>query len=137
MSRLLLDTHVFIWFVNGNKELSSSVVKSIVTKLHENEVCLATISLWEIAMLNQRGRIVLEMPCLEWFNKAIEMTRIKLTDLSPGIAYESCNLPGDFHDDPADRMIVATARVENLAVVTRDKRMHAYAKSHFVSVIKA
>src|SRR3989337_49930 len=101
MSSIILDTHVWIWYVNGSEELSKSVHKTITTALYNNSAHLAAISLWEICMLEKRRRIILEMPCLEWINKSVDLTHIQILPITPAIAAESCNLPGKFHDDPA------------------------------------
>lgn len=87
-------------------------------------------------MLEIKKRIILEMPCLEWINRAIKETRIQVVSLTPAIAVESCNLPNDFHGDPADRIIVATARIEGLTVATRDTHILNYGKDKLLSVIK-
>ena len=137
MNAILLDTHVWIWYINGSDELNKSVHKTITNSLYNNEVYIAAISLWEVSMLEKRQRIILEMPTLEWINKSMELTHIQLSPLTPPIAAESCHLPGKFHDDPADRMIVATARVEGLTVVTRDARILAYSENKYISAIKA
>lgn len=137
MSALLLDTHTWIWYMNGDAELGSSAKKAITAALRSNAVHLAAISLWEICMLNKKQRIVLGMPCLEWINRSIELTRIRVLPLTPEIADESCDLPGEFHGDPADRMIVATARVEGLTLITRDAKMLTYSRSKYISTMKA
>ncbi len=77
------------------------------------------------------------MPCLEWIKNAIDYTHAQILQLSPEIAVESCNLPDSFHDDPADRLIVATARVKALSIVTRDKRILEYSKQKYISAIKS
>jgi PIN domain nuclease of toxin-antitoxin system len=137
MSSILLDTHVWIWYINGSKNINKATHKIITTALHNNEAYLAAISLWEISMLKKKKRIILEMPCLEWINKSIELTHVRIVSLTPAIAVESAHLPGQFHDDPTDRMIVASARVEGLAVVTRDKQILAYSQHKYLSTIKA
>ncbi len=136
MSLILLDTHVFIWYTNGDKELSKSACKIIDVAYQNNSLYLAAISLWEISMLDVRKRIILEMPCLEWINKALELTHTQVIALTPSIATDSCFLPGKFHEDPADRLIVASARVEGLTLLTRDTKILAYGHSKYVSTMK-
>ena len=137
MSGILLDTHVLIWYISGNEELNKKTHKIITDAIYNNTAHVAAISLWEIAMLEKKQRIILEMPCLEWINQSLELTHIRVASLTPPIAIESCHLPGKFHEDPADRMIVATARVEKLTLITRDKKMLSYSQSKYVSTIKA
>lgn len=137
MSSILLDTHAWIWYVSGNASLNKTTQKMITTALYNNEAHLAAISLWEICMLDKKQHITLEMPCLEWINKFLELTHVHILPITPAIAKESCDLPGNFHDDPADRMIVATARVAGLTLVTRDTRILAYSCSKYISIIKA
>jgi PIN domain nuclease of toxin-antitoxin system len=88
-------------------------------------------------MLEKRERIILEMPCQEWINQSIELTHIQIALMTPTLAIESCHLPGNIHEDPADRMIMATARVEGLTLITRDKKMIAYSHNKYVSAIQA
>ena len=137
MNGLLLDTHVWIWYVNGNKELSNTAKKKITAALHHHEVYIAAISLWEISMLEKKKRITFEMSCLEWIKKSLDLTHIQIIPLLPTVAIESVNLPGEFHGDPADQLIVATARIEGLTLVTRDKQILTYSKSHHVAVMQA
>lgn len=137
MSSLLLDTHVWIWYVSGNEEINKSVQKTITSALHNNQAYLAAISLWEICMLDKKQRIILEMPCLEWINRFLQLTRIRILPLTPEIAQESCHLPGKFHNDQADRLITATARVEGLTLVTRDTRILSYGRNKYISTIKS
>lgn len=136
MSVILLDTHVWIWFVNGNKELGKAIREKINTAIQNNAMGISAISLWEISMLEIKNRIVLDMPCLEWINKSLKLTRCQVFPITPSIAVESCSLPGNFHEDPADRIITATARVEGLALLTRDARILAYSRKKYVSAIK-
>jgi|SRR5579862_1752795 len=136
MKKILLDTHTFIWQVNGETTLTKATRQLIDNAAHEGILYLAAISLWEISMLDKRKRIILEMPCLEWINKALELTHTQILSLTPSIAVESCYLPGDFHEDPADRLIVSTARVENLAILTRDTRILSYGQNKYVATMK-
>lgn len=136
MSVILLDTHVWIWFINGSKELEKSIRKKINAAIQENAIGISAISLWEISMLEAKNRILLDMPCLEWMNKAIKLTYCQVFPITPSIAVESCSLPGNFHEDPADRIITATARVEGLILLTRDARILEYSSKKYVSAIK-
>jgi PIN domain nuclease of toxin-antitoxin system len=136
MNKILLDTHTLIWYVGGN-EINRQARKMIDTAIQENRIYLAAISLWEINMLLMKQRIILEMPGFEWVNRAIRELHLQIAPLTPAIAVESCNLPESFHGDPADRMIVGTARVEGMTLVTRDANILAYGKTRLLSVIKA
>lgn len=135
-SSFLLDTHIWLWYVNGNEELKKATRTTISTALYNNAAYLAAISLWEISMLEQKRRIVLGMSCLEWINKSIELTHVRVVPLTPAIATESCHLPGKFHEDPADRMIAATARIEGLTLITCDEKILAYGRSKHIHVLK-
>ncbi len=88
-------------------------------------------------MIEAQGRIVLAKPCAQWVREALSAPGLSLTPLTPEIAVESCQLPGSFHDDPVDRMIVATARVADATLVTKDERIFAYGAAGHVSVLAA
>lgn len=137
MKSLLLDTHVWIWYIIGNEDLNKQARHSITEALHENRAGIAAISMWEIGMLERKQRIILEMPCLEWIKQSLAITHARIIPLTPEIAIESCQLPGDFHEDPADRLITATARVENCTLVTRDARILEYGRKKYISTMKA
>jgi PIN domain nuclease of toxin-antitoxin system len=87
---------------------------------------VSIISCWEVAKLVQVGRLVLPCPVSEWIQKALSYPGVRLVQLSPRVVVESTQLPGQFHRDPADQMIVATARVLGVPVVTADERILAY-----------
>lgn len=129
---LLLDTHVFIWLVNGSDELTEDICKLINAAAEQS-----AISLWETSMLAARSRISLTLPCDKWLEKALALTNTQVANLTPAIAAESCNLPGVFQQDPADRLIVATARINKYNLITRDEKILAYSASRHVSTIKA
>lgn len=130
MNNLLLDTHTWLWFVNGDTALTTKNQQLINHHLSHAQVFVAAISTWEVAMLEKKQRIILEMPCLEWVEQSLSLTGISVAALTPKIAIESCHLPGQFHEDPADRLIVATARIADLVLLTRDQRILTYSQQH-------
>lgn len=133
---LILDTHIWIWLNTASKELSSKTVALIDRAGRNGEVFVHAITLWEIATLESKGRITLSMPLEQWLTEALSQPGVGLIPLEPSIAVESARLPLEFHGDPADRMIVAAARVMGMAVVTRDSKILAYGKQGHVLVVK-
>lgn len=85
------------------------------------------ISCWEVAKLVELGRLDLDRPVQEWLALALAPPEIRLIELTPRIAVASTQLPGPFHRDPADQIIVATARIYDVEVFTVDRRILAYA----------
>jgi len=122
---LLLDTHVWWWALNEPKKLSNKAHK-IIRENPPNQRAIASISMWEFAMMVSTGKVEIRIPADLWLDQAIRQTGLEVFDLNPRIAAESCNLPGDFHKDPADRIIVATARINELTLVTKDKKILSY-----------
>lgn len=122
---IVLDAHVWVWWVHGSGRLTESQQEAI--RSNESDVLgISAISCWEIAKLVERNR--LELPCSlkEWFVQALSYPGVSLLDLTPKIAIESTQLPGQFHSDPADQLLVATARVHHCELVTSDRRLQAY-----------
>jgi PIN domain nuclease of toxin-antitoxin system len=122
---LLLDTHVWWWALNEPKKLSNKALK-VIRKNLPSQRAIASISMWEFAMMVSTGKVEIRIPTDLWLDQAINQTGLEVFDLNPKIATESCNLPGDFHKDPADRIIVATARINELTLVTKDKKIINY-----------
>ena len=122
---LLFDTHAWWWVINEPERLSQNVNK-LISETPTDERSIASISIWEFAMMVTRGRIRLRVSPEEWMEHAINRTGIAVLHLSPKIALESCNLPGKFHKDPADRIIVATARIHKLKLITKDQNIIDY-----------
>ena len=133
--KLILDTHAFIWLMNGSKELSSDVKTLISNVAKQNLIGISAISLWEISMLHARKRIFLNQPCLEWIERSLEAPGIVVCPLSPKIAAESTALPDEFHGDPADKIIVATARIIGAPLVTKDEKILEYSKDGYLACI--
>lgn len=132
---LLLDTHVWIWMMEGVKsELSSATISLIEDAAGRSELAISAISVWEFAMLEAKGRITVSRSIDEWVRSALGAPGVRLVDLSPEIALESTRLPEDPHGDPSDRMIVATARVIGATLVTCDQQILAYGAQGHVRV---
>lgn len=86
-------------------------------------------------MLSQKNKIIIKEPLLQWVQEALKAHYVNLVPLSPEIAIESCTLPGDFHGDLADRIIAATSRVMNTPLLTKDERIHLYAKTGYLECL--
>jgi PIN domain nuclease of toxin-antitoxin system len=128
---IVLDTHIWVWWVHASEQLTASQVRTIQT--NETDVIgISAISVWEVAKLVEYGRLELPCPLHEWFDMALNYPGIRLIELTPEIAIGSTQLPGDFHRDPADQIIVATARFYDCPLVTSDARILAY--SHVKTV---
>ena len=135
---LLLDTHVWIWLMNGDPALRGSpAVPAIEQAAREVRVGVAAISVWEVGMLEAKGRTILPMDGMLWIENALAAPGVRLIPLSPDIAIQSTRLPGAFHGDPADRMLVATARCRGCLLVTRDQRILDYGEQGLVRVLAA
>jgi PIN domain nuclease of toxin-antitoxin system len=134
---LVLDTHVWIWVVNGDQSVRASVRQKIRQALETSRVLIPAICIWEVAMLWKRGRIQLREPPINWIRAALEKSGFTLATVTAEIAVESTSLPGNFHNDPADSMIVATSRLENGNLLTRDRRIIDYGKAGHVNVLVA
>ena len=122
---IILDTHIWVWWVHSPGQLSQTQRERIAES--ENDLIgVSAISCWEIAKLVERGRLELPVALEDWFDQALNYPGIQLLALSPEIAIESTRLPGDFHRDPADQIIVATARVYDSALLTADEKILNY-----------
>ena len=123
----MLDTHAAIWSAEGS--LKREAAKIVEAAAQRNELFISPISAWEIGMLVDKGRLTLSMPLHEYISALFERRGMQLAQLSAGIALEASVLPRRFHADPADCLIMARAAAYGARLVTRDQRMHAYAKA--------
>jgi len=127
----LLDTHVWIWMVNGEEQIRKSrTLKTVMDASEKGRVGVSVISVWEIGLLVRKGRLSLLDGARHWVRAALSDDNIGLMPISDDIALRCNELPGEFHGDPADRILVATAAVMNLILITRDQRILDYAKNH-------
>ena len=134
---LLLDTHVWLWLNAGSPDLSTQTRHTINGPAAGGTLRIAAISLWEIALLASLGRIVLGKSVGLWLEEALADPGPAIDPLSRQIAIESYALPDAFHRDPADLLIVATARVANATLMTRDQRILDYAARGYLTAIAA
>jgi PIN domain nuclease of toxin-antitoxin system len=135
---LLLDTHCWIWAQLGLlQNLSRAALQSIKSAEREGNLRISVISVWELAMLEQRRRIALPMNVRTWVEQALSKPGISVAPLTSEIAIESVNLPGDLHGDPADRMLVATARVLGATLLTKDAQLIRYSRQRHVKASEA
>jgi PIN domain nuclease of toxin-antitoxin system len=123
---IVLDTHIWIWWVRNDPQLPPRHYSYILSE-ESRGLGVSAISLWEIAMLVARGRLMLPIPCVDWLNRALTARGVRVIELTPEIAWQSMSLPGKFHRDPADQIIVATARVHDCPLVTLDAKIRQYA----------
>ncbi len=137
-SSLLLDTHVWIWTMQGDhRALSAPAVGEIEAASRAGRILISAISVWETSMLEAKGRISLSIPLDDWVQAALRAPGSRLLDLSPRIAIESTRLPADPPGDPADRILMAGARVESARLVTCDRDILEYAGEGHLAVLDA
>ena len=120
----LFDTNGWLRITQSPEEISPAAHSALST-LHE-PIALSAISIWEVALKARRGRLQLTAPLSEWLHLATRPTFVRVISLDGPIARLAAELPGDFHADPADRFIVATALQLGLTIITSDARILAY-----------
>lgn len=130
---LLLDTHVWLWLESAPDQIGKSAAGRIAKASQGGNLWVSVLSVWEIGMLVAKERIRLSIPVDEWVRQAAATPGMRMLGLSPEIALESTRLPdtrspNSLGGDPIDRMLVASARMHNLSLVTQDARILAYAK---------
>ena len=120
---IVLDTHAWLWWVNGGSSLSRKAEKEIRAA---RRIGVSAVSCLEVAVAEARGRIGLDRPARLWLGEALALPRVELLPLTPAVAVKASRLGRDFPGDPADRVIVATAQLESAVLVTRDSRIREY-----------
>jgi len=137
VSLVLIDTHVWVWLLNGDQKLNPKALKAIERSLSAESVLLSAISPWEVAMLVSKGRLTLDRDVGEWVQTATSLSGIRIEPITPEIAVASTRLPDVLHSDPADRLIVATARHLGALLITDDQKLIDYGLSGHLKVLKA
>ena len=131
---IILDTHAWIWLFEGDPTMAGAA-DQLNQAGARGGLQVAAISVWELAMLAAKGRIKLSVAPLRWVRTALTFSSISLIPLSLEIAVESAHLPADFHGDPADRMIVASARILDCPLATRDCKILEYGRAGHVNAL--
>lgn len=134
MSLVLLDTHAALWLDSGARMLPEAVA-AIDAAASIGSAVLSAVTAWEIGLLVKKGRLTLDLDAAAWLDRFLAIPGIRLVPLSATAALASSFLPEPFHGDPADRMLVATARELGAALVTRDQRILAYAATGAVRAL--
>lgn len=115
---ILLDTHAWIWWAVESANLSARAKQ---TMSQSDELGVSVISCWEVAMLVGRGRISFAIDVQEWVDLALQRPKIRLIPIDPRVAVLSTRLPGEFHSDPVDRLIVATCLTYGVPLISKDR----------------
>ena len=123
---IVLDTHAWIWWVASPEQLSDRARGEIDRAKEHKEICISSISCWEIALLVRKGRLELTIPVGEWIAKSETLPFVQFIPLDNRIALDSNQLLGELHEDPADRIIIATALVLGAPLVSKDTKIRDY-----------
>jgi PIN domain nuclease of toxin-antitoxin system len=116
----VLDTHVLVWWIEANRKLPAATRRMLDRESRKAPLWVADISLWEIAALQEAGRVRFSIPLRDWLEAAVAEPLVAVHPITPAIVSELGSLPSW---DPADRLIVATARVLGATLVTLDERI--------------
>lgn len=131
---IVLDTHVLIWAMEGDGRLGSQSGRLIEDAAREAGLFVSAITPWEVAMSTEKGRLALGRDVGAWLGAALALPGIRLAPITPTVAIDSVRLPGDFHADPADRLIIATARELGAPLLTAERAILDYGnKGHVVA----
>ena len=131
---LLLDTHVWLWYAVGDcRSLSERGAAELAALDGEGRLRVSIMSVWELGLLQQRGRIRLGCSTAVWVERFLERSRFQVAGLSLDIVTQVHELPGDLHRDPVDRLLIATARHHNWTLVTADQQILDYARQGHVA----
>lgn len=133
---LLLDTHVWLWWENGTPgRISAEARREIAHAEGRSGLWIASMSLWEVAMLASRGRVDVEPDALTWMRRSLEDPSRAVVPMTPEITVLSTRLPDPPVADPIDLILLATARVENMTLVTADRKLIDYGKRNYIKIL--
>lgn len=123
---ILLDTHTFVWWVSSPQKLSKAARQKIDIAASQSAIYISSISIWEIVLLASRGRLEFSIDIEDWINRCESLPFLNFVPVDNHVAIKANRLPEPFHQDPADRMILATALILNATLVTRDDKILSY-----------
>lgn len=123
---IVLDTQVWLWWMHDPGKLSKKARAAIEEAESTSRILVSAISVWEVAVKNELGKLTLPLGIHDWYRNASAYPRIVIESLSPIDAIASTQLPGEFHKDPADRIIVAYALRNGAPLVTSDRKIIHY-----------
>ena len=134
LTPLLLDTHIWIRYIEGDPSLKPGAVRLIESMRSKGRAFVSVISIWELALLVRKKKLDLPFSVEQWVKRALELPGIQLQAFTPQIAIESVQLPDSLNRDPSDRILVATARTQGFTLMTRDKDIIRFAKQTNLAV---
>lgn len=134
---ILLDTNVAVWLFQADPNLASGNRRRIENERAAEGVFISGITCWEISMLVEKGRLILGRDPLDWIESVLAEPGVHLAPVSPAIGVEAGRLPAGMHGDPADRIIIATARHMGCPLLTTDRKILAYASVGHLEAIDA
>lgn len=134
---IVIDTHILIWAMQDDQRLGGRARKLVDETTRRSRILISAITPWEIAMLAEKGRIALGEDVGRWLDTALALPGLQLAPIEPSIAVDSVRLPGAFHADPADRIIVATARFHRVPLLTADRAILDYGERGHVEALSA
>lgn len=123
---IVLDTHVWLWLLHDYGRLSVQAQTLIMQEQQQNGLRVSAISIWEVAVKVEPEKLVLPLEINKWYKQAREYTGLSIEPVLPEDLIASTQLPGSFHKDPADRIIVAFARRLSVPLITRDPKILKY-----------
>ncbi|MCG6133952.1 MAG: type II toxin-antitoxin system VapC family toxin [Nostoc sp. LLA-1] len=129
---IILDTHIWVWWNHNDSKLTPAHYEAI-NKERPHGLGICSISLLEISRLVDQHKLIIPCKLTEWFDIALAQEGVILLSITPQIATDCYSLPGIFHKDPADRIIVSTARIYDVPVVTVDEKILAYSNVKTIS----
>jgi PIN domain nuclease of toxin-antitoxin system len=133
---LLLDTCFVLWLSAQQPVAPSAVEQVTEVRKSGGMISISVMSAWEIGVLVAKGRLPYVKSPQDWFRRFVGEGQVEVAGVDADLMIESSFLPGSFHNDPADRIIIATARARNLAIVTRDRAILAYSAAGYVKTVR-